>query len=253
MLSSRTFFFLLPWLLPELPGQTVAFAQAPGPTAQKSDARTESASAGPSPETLTTARAFFEKGQGYYSVGNYGAAWVEFTSAYHMVELPDLLFNIARCEAKLGRRAEAAKHFRQFLQAKPNDPEAENIRRQIDALEGKAASPVETRSMVPWAATVTGGVGLLLTIGGAGTLGAANADFYALQTTCGTSCERTATEPGRTKSAVGYSLMAVGFAAMFSAAVALPFELRKKDRARPAAAALSLQLSPGGVSVLGRY
>jgi len=205
----------------------------------------------PPPEALAAGRAFFEKGQAYYNAGKYQAAWVEFSSAFQIVELPDLLFNIARCEAKMGRKADAARHYRQFLAAKPDDPEAPNIRKQIDELEGRtppvAAPPA--RRPIPWIAAATGGAGLLLVIGGASTLGAANSTYYSLQHDCGTSCSTSAVNVGRTQSAVGYSLLAVGFAAMAAAAVIVPFELKKKDSATK----LAISLSPSGLAVQGRF
>lgn len=207
----------------------------------------------PPPEALAAGRAFFEKGQSYYKAGNYQAAWVEFSSAFQIVELPDLLFNIARCEVHMGRKADAAKHFRAFLAARPNDPEADNIRRQIAELEGTAVAQPGSGSSwtakAPWISIATGGAGLLLTVGGAGALGAANATYYSLQTSCGTACDPSLVSPGRTQSAVGYSLLAVGFVAMATAAVVLPFELKKKDTATK----LAVSLSPSGAALLGRF
>lgn len=205
-------------------------------------------------EALALGQALFQKGQAYYSEGRYSAAWVEFQSAYQIVKLPDLLFNIARCEVKMGKAADAARHFREFLAAKPEDPEAENIRRQIQDLETpkrpvSPPPPPPKRSVVPWAALATGGVGVLLAGAGAGTLGAANAEYRMLQNQCGTSCERAATETGRLQSAVGYSLSALGFAALASAAVILPFEMKKKE----SAVAWSAVVSPNGIAALARY
>ncbi len=205
----------------------------------------------PPPEALAAGRAFFEKGQAYYSAGKYQAAWVEFSSAFQIVEHPDLLFNIARCEAKMGRKDDAARHFRQFLAANPSDPDADGIRKQIDELEGRSSQPVERSSMrrVPWIATVTGGAGLLLVLGGAGAIGAANSTYYSLQTSCGTACTADAVSVGRTQSAVGYSLLAIGFAAMATAAVVVPIELKKMD-ARPK---LALTLSPSSLAFQGSF
>ena len=203
----------------------------------------------PPPEALAAGRAFFEKGQAYYSAGKYQAAWVEFSSAFQIVELPDLLFNIARCEAKMGRKADAARHFRQFLAANPSDPEADNIRKQIDELEGRSPPSTGTARKVPWIALATGGAGLLLVLGGAGAIGAANSTYYSLQTTCGTACTPEAVSVGRTESAVGYSLLAIGFAGMAAAAVIVPIELKKME-AKPK---LALTLSPSGFAFQGRF
>ena len=255
MLTSPRFFSALCLPLVCLVSLPTSWAADADPAEPGQAAATKKPLPPPPPEALAAGRAFFEKGQAYFKAGKYQAAWVEFSSAYQIVEMPDLLFNIARCEAKMGRPADAAKHFRQFLAAKPDDPEADNIRRQIDELEGRVANPPTGTSadkkplQIPWIATATGGAGLLLVIGGAGALGAANSTYYSLQMECGTGCERSKTDSGRTQSAVGYSLFAIGFAAMASAAVILPFELKKKD----AASKVALSITPGGLAVLGRY
>jgi tetratricopeptide (TPR) repeat protein len=230
-------------------GGAASAAEPEPPTGTVPAAKRQSAA--PPPEAVAAGRAFFEKGQAYYKAGKYQAAWVEFSSAFQIVELPDLLFNIARCEAQMGRKADAAKHYRQFLAERPDDPEAENIRKQIDALEGRVPPPVLVRPArpIPWIAAVTGGAGLLLVVGGAGALGAANSTYYSLQSECGTACSPSLTESGRTQSAVGYALLGVGFAAMAAAAIVLPIELTKKD----SAAQLTATLSPSGFAVLGRF
>lgn len=254
MLTSLRFFGALSFPLLLVAAEPAARAADPDPTTAA--AKKPLPPPPPPPEALAAGRAFFEKGQAYFQAGKYQAAWVEFSSAYQIVEMPDLLFNIARCEAKMGRSADAAKHYRQFLEVKPDDPDADNIRRQIDVLEGRtvvASAPTGSSAAsprsIPWIATATGGAGLLLVLGGAGALGAASSTYYSLQMECGSACDPSKTDGGRTQSAVGYSLLAVGFAAMASAAVILPFELKKKD----AATKVALTLTPGGLAVLGRY
>ena len=70
-----------------------------------------------------------------------------------------------------------------------------------------------------------------------------------LQTTCGTACTPEAVSVGRTESAVGYSLLAIGFAGMAAAAVIVPIELKKME-AKPK---LALTLSPSGFAFQGRF
>lgn len=224
-------------------------AMAAQPESPSGNSGTPKHNLAPPPEALAAGRAFFEKGQAYYSAGKYQAAWVEFSSAFQIIELPDLLFNIARCEAKMGRKDDAARHFRQFLAANPSDPEADNIRKQIDELEGHSPPSTVTARKVPWIALATGGAGLLLVVGGAGAIGAANSTYYSLQTTCGTACTPEAVSVGRTQSAVGYSLLAIGFAGMAAAAVIVPIELKKME-AKPK---LALTLSPSGFAFQGRF
>jgi tetratricopeptide (TPR) repeat protein len=231
-------------------GGAASAAEPEPPTSTVPAAKRQSA-APPPPEAVAAGRAFFEKGQAYYKAGKYQAAWVEFSSAFQIVELPDLLFNIARCEAQMGRKADAAKHYRQFLAERPDDPEAENIRKQIDALEGRVPPPVLVRPArpIPWIAAVTGGGRLAARHRWCGCARSRNSTYYSLQSECGTACSPSLTESGRTQSAVGYALLGVGFAAMAAAAIVLPIELTKKD----SAAQLTATLSPSGFAVLGRF
>ena len=84
------------------------------------------------------------RGVELYQQSNYANAWLEFTSAYQLVPLTALLNNMARCEVKIGRPAEALVHFKNYIAATPTDPDAEYIRQEIarlDAELGRRAAP----------------------------------------------------------------------------------------------------------------
>ena len=53
---------------------------------------------------IMAAKTFFDRGQKLYNEGKYEAAWIEFSSAYEIARrCPTWIFNLARCEVKMGR------------------------------------------------------------------------------------------------------------------------------------------------------
>jgi tetratricopeptide (TPR) repeat protein len=215
----------------------------------------------PTPQQLQAAKDFFAKGQSLYAEGNYEAAWFEFSSAYEMVKLPDLLFNIARCEAKIGRNADAAKHYREFLQQSPNDPEAERIRGEIARLETPVPKPAPKRFVgagdsspsaarrIPIIATSVGGAGVVLLIAGAATLGYVGGQYSDLKARCNGLCDPQEWTGLRSASYAGYTLIGLAVAALAAAAVVLPFELKKMRAGQTTA----LLLGPGSLGAVGRF
>jgi tetratricopeptide (TPR) repeat protein len=83
------------------------------------------------------AREHFMRGVDLYSQANYPNAWLEFSAAYQIVPLIDLLNNMARCEVRMGRPRDALDHFKRFIAARPNDQDAEYINQEIARLEGE--------------------------------------------------------------------------------------------------------------------
>lgn len=212
------------------------------------------------PQQMQAAKDFFAKGQALYAEGNYEAAWFEFSSAFEMAKLPDLLFNIARCEAKIGRSADAAKHYREFLQQSPNDPEAERIRAEIVRLETPVPKPAQKRFVpasdpspqprrIPIIATSVGGAGVVLLIAGAATLGYVGGQYSDLKARCNGLCDPNEWTGLRSASYAGYALIGLSVAAIAAAAVTLPFEL-KKMRTGPTTA---LVIGAGSLGAVGRF
>ncbi|MFO0576743.1 MAG: tetratricopeptide repeat protein [Polyangia bacterium] len=216
----------------------------------------------PSPAQLSAAKGFFANGQALYAQGKYEAAWLEFSSAYEMVPLPDLLFNMARCEAKLGRNADAARHYREFLKQSPSDPEAAKIQAEIARLEGAPSEPAAPAApasgpgaspspaepparRIPLITTVAGGTAVVLLIAGAATLGYVGGQYGDLKARCNEMCSPTEWTGLRSASYAGYALLGLSAAAVAVAAVALPFELKK---ARERRVALSIGLGSLGLA-----
>jgi tetratricopeptide (TPR) repeat protein len=233
-------------------------------TAVPGTARAAEKGASPNQAQLNAAKGFFANGQALYAQGRYEAAWLEFSSAYQMVQLPDLLFNMARCEAKLGRNADAAKHYREFLKQSPSDPEAPKIEAEIARLEGRSPEPVAPAPVappppppapvepparrIPLITTVAGGTAVVLLIAGAATLGYVGGQYNDLKARCNEMCNPTEWTGLRSASYAGYALLGLSAAAVAVAAVALPFELKK---ARERHVALSIGF--GSLGLAGRF
>jgi tetratricopeptide (TPR) repeat protein len=145
------------------------------------------------------AEEYFHHGQELFKQGKYGPAWVEFSTAYQLTDLPDLLFNLALAEEKLNRPADAAKHYREFLARSPNDPQTPQIQAKIAQLEhpGEVAPPPPPPPPAPVSSpprrfplysVIAGSGTLLFAIIGGAALGAARSRYDGLASTCAPSC-----------------------------------------------------------------
>lgn len=115
-------------------------------------ARARSAIAGETPSDLDPdteiARRHFEKGSGFYNVGDYAAAITEFEAARRIKPLPALDYNIARCHDRMEHAREAIKAYERYLAAEPNASDEAEIRARIIVLrkrlaESAPAAPIE--------------------------------------------------------------------------------------------------------------
>jgi tetratricopeptide (TPR) repeat protein len=93
------------------------------------------ASAGPDETDL--ARRRYETGKWLYQHGRLAEALVEFKAARQVSTRPELDYNIGLCEDQLGRRAEAAEAYRRFVEARPDDPGAVEVRGRIAVLDAQ--------------------------------------------------------------------------------------------------------------------
>lgn len=124
MRSSRSLIYVLSCLLlPSWATPSVAWAQT--------QTQTPDASRRP----LHLARRHYEQGVILYAAGDYAAARAAFETAYRLSLLPDLLFNLGRTCEKLGDRRAAADYLERFLQARPDAPDASQIRGDIARLQ----------------------------------------------------------------------------------------------------------------------
>jgi hypothetical protein len=83
----------------------------------------------------------FEEAQAYYNLGNYTQALVLLEKSYLLSKQPDLLYNMALCQQKLGKNEDALTLFRSFLRESPTSPLRSTVESKIlelqDLLAGK--------------------------------------------------------------------------------------------------------------------
>ncbi len=219
---------------------------------------------------VLAAKTFFDRGQKLYNEGKFEAAWIEFSSAYEIAPLPDLIFNLARCEVKMGRTKEAIAHYREFLALVPNDPAAPRIRAEIESMERRqqglpepsataaaepTAQPPSTSSgrKFPLASALLGGGTALFLIFGGVAVGVATSRYNTLALPppdgCKPMCSDEQVGSVRTPLNAGYAMFGLAAVAAAATAVLLPFELGLFNREKK----VSLYLSPSSLGVAGRF
>jgi tetratricopeptide (TPR) repeat protein len=221
---------------------------------------------------IVAAKTFFERGQQLYSDGKYEAAWIEFSSAYEIAPLPDLIFNLARCEVKMGRTKEAIAHYREFLAAVPNDPAAPRIRTEIENLERRQqgvpeptvapppdpvaatpAPPVSSGRKFPLASALLGGGTALFVLFGGIAVGVASSRYSTLSEPMPVGCKPTCTDEEvssvRTPLNAGYAMFGLAAVAAAATAVVLPLELGLFNREKKVA----LFMGPHSLGIAGRF
>lgn len=211
------------------------------------------------------AKAHYAKGATLYRQNDFAAAWLEFTSAYQLLPKPELLFNMARCEVKLDRPKEALTHFREYLAAIPNDPDAEGIRGEMAALQAdverqqrleevkarETAQQPPPPSRRPWPVygTVAGAATALIGVTSIALLGSVGSQFDYLQGYCSPLCRPEEVSPLQQQATAGYALLGLTAVGVVTTAALLTWELRYRHRERGAKTA-----APGnGLSLAWRY
>lgn len=93
------------------------------------------------PATIDRAQHLVHDGNEMFWAGRVSEALQTFEDARRLYPTPKLYFNIARCEAGLGRRARALTHYQQFLrEERDSDPQVRSeAERQVTALMGTVA------------------------------------------------------------------------------------------------------------------
>lgn len=119
----------------------VAHAQDSGGTAEQ-DAR-DPADA--------EARSLFEIGRTAFEQGRFDDAYGYFERSYEASGQPDLLYNLGLLCERLGRDEEAVTWFERYLEARPDAPQAGDVRRRLEALRARiAADEASAPSAAPW-------------------------------------------------------------------------------------------------------
>ena len=81
--------------------------------------------------------------------GRYAPAMAEFKRAYELAPVPELLFNIARCQEQLGDLRAAIASYDQYLAAKPNAEDRAAIEAQIESLRRSLPPAAEPPAVEP--------------------------------------------------------------------------------------------------------
>ena len=219
------------------PAATPAGSAKPADTPAATPSQLQEATAGPKEEA---ARAHYSRAVEQYLQGNYANAWLEFSSAYQITPLTALLNNMARCEVKIGRPVEALQHFRRYLAATPDDPDADYIRQEIARLEaelGRRAAPSQTdaltdkapvttmRRRIPVYSIAAGATTLAALLSGVAALSTVAVRYNSLETGCKPGCPPLDVANLQQQSYAGYGLLGAAAVPAILTIVALRFEL----------------------------
>ncbi|HZX42827.1 MAG TPA: tetratricopeptide repeat protein [Myxococcaceae bacterium] len=93
------------------------------------------------PGDVEQARADFERGAALYRAGDFRAALGAFEAAQARAPTPQALFNIARCQERLGQLADAVDSYSAYLASAPDAPDHTAVSARIDEL--RARLPLE--------------------------------------------------------------------------------------------------------------
>jgi tetratricopeptide (TPR) repeat protein len=91
------------------------------------------------PGDVEQARADFERGAALYRAGDFRASLAAFEAAQARAPAPQALFNIARCQERLGQLADAVESYSTYLASAPMHDHAA-VRARIDELRARLRS-----------------------------------------------------------------------------------------------------------------
>src|SRR5262249_41975591 len=93
------------------------------------------------PGDVEQARSDFERGSALYRAGDFRAALEAFEAAQARAPAPQNLFNIARCQERLGQLADAVDSYSAYLAAAPDAADRAAVSARIEEL--RARLPLE--------------------------------------------------------------------------------------------------------------
>src|SRR5271169_2426488 len=98
----------------------------------------------PSSADRQAAKRLFAKASQEYAEQNFEAALGDFTSAYRLARVPEILYNLGQCHYELHQWRRAAYYYRRFLEARPHASVADQVRTRLadlDQMEAAAPPP----------------------------------------------------------------------------------------------------------------
>jgi tetratricopeptide (TPR) repeat protein len=99
------------------------------------------------------ARKHFMQGQQLFERGGYVEALDEYRRSYEQTHYPAILYRMALCQDLLGKKFEAIKAYREYLELDPTTERRPQVQERIDALLGTGAAPLQARALElsePW-------------------------------------------------------------------------------------------------------
>src|SRR5437868_4028115 len=84
---------------------------------------------------VSDARALFEEGNAHFAVGEFAQAAEKYEAAYKIRPDAALLYNAAQATRLAGNNAKALVLYRNYLQFYPNEPNADEVRGQVQRLQ----------------------------------------------------------------------------------------------------------------------
>lgn len=240
-----------------------------GTTPQATEPPKTDAAPQPSPEEVEAAKKHFESGADFFQSGNYSAARLEFEASYALTKYPQLLFNLAKTEEKLGHIPEAIRYLEKYLASNPPDSDAEEVRTKLAALRqlpGASASPTPPAlppassqpppgKIPPIGALVLLGAGAGLLIVGIGLGGGALS--AAGEFTPGSTVPYSRYAEGKALDAAGIAFDVIGGAALAAGVAWTGYWAYQRSKASkqpaPPPAAVSLAPVGLGLGITGRF
>ena len=107
------------------------------------------------PGDVEQARADFERGAALYRAGDFRAALAAFEAAQARAPAPQALFNIARCQERLGQLADAVDSYTAYLAASPDAPDRAAVTARIEELRARLPLEASLRISVEPPSTVS--------------------------------------------------------------------------------------------------
>ncbi len=101
----------------------------------------------------TEARQHFEQATAHFAVGEFAEAATEYQIAYKLKPDPALLYNAAQSYRLANNPEKAIILYKNYLQLYPNEPNAEDVRRQIVKLKDALAASESAKTSPPTGTT----------------------------------------------------------------------------------------------------
>ncbi len=132
----------------------IVWLSSAGALAADSKTPFPSCTTAPTEADRKAAQGAFAAGQGSFNEADYGTAITYWRDAYRRdCTAHALLLNLARAYELKGERSEAVNSLETYLQRKPDDPGADQIRRRIDNLKAQITASAPAPAPPPPAAT----------------------------------------------------------------------------------------------------